>query len=111
MGVVSWVRSLVDSCRLWPLTQLWAGWSVIFALSFAWKFYSLGETAFDVKHLGSEFETMLYYSIVTFTALGFGDIVPITAEAARWVMAEVITGYVMLGGLISIMATKLARRS
>jgi hypothetical protein len=28
-----------------------------------------------------------------------------------WVMAEVIIGYVMLGGLISIFANKLARRS
>jgi Na+/proline symporter len=32
-------------------------------------------------------------------------------EAAWWVMAEVIVGYVMLGGMISIFATKLARRS
>jgi len=37
--------------------------------------------------------------------------VPKTNAAAWWVMAEVITGYVMLGGLISIFANKLARRS
>jgi hypothetical protein len=28
-----------------------------------------------------------------------------------WVMLEVILGYIMLGGLISIFANKLARRS
>ena len=33
-----------------------------------------------------------------------------THQAARWVMAEVILGYIMLGGLISIFANKLARR-
>lgn len=54
---------------------------------------------------------MIYYSVVTFTTLGFGDITPLTNEATSWVMAEVITGYVMLGGLISIFATMLARRS
>jgi hypothetical protein len=54
---------------------------------------------------------MIYYSVVTFTTLGFGDIVPKTNLAALLVMAEVILGYVMLGGLISIFATKLARRS
>jgi hypothetical protein len=54
---------------------------------------------------------MVYYSVVTFTTLGFGDVIPNTIEASRWVMAEVIIGYIMLGGLISILANKLARRS
>ncbi|HUU27424.1 MAG TPA: pentapeptide repeat-containing protein [archaeon] len=91
--------------------SLWAGWSIAFALGFAYKFFSLGPGAFEVIKLDWTLETMLYYSVVTFTTLGFGDIIPETAEAARWVMAEVILGYIMLGGLISIMATKLARRS
>jgi hypothetical protein len=54
---------------------------------------------------------MLYFSLVTFTTLGFGDVTPITVAARRWVMLEVIIGYIMLGGLISIFASKLARRS
>jgi hypothetical protein len=49
--------------------------------------------------------------VVTFTTLGFGDIIPVTTKASWWVMAEVVTGYVMLGGLISILANKLARRN
>ena len=59
----------------------------------------------------SDWAPMLYYSVVTFTTLGFGDIVPRTQEAAWWIMAEVVMGYFMLGGLITILATKLARRS
>jgi len=58
-----------------------------------------------------EFITFLYFSVVTFTTLGFGDITPFNHAAEVWVMAEVILGYVMLGGLISIFANKLARRS
>ncbi|MEW5913380.1 MAG: pentapeptide repeat-containing protein [Thermodesulfobacteriota bacterium] len=93
----------------------WILWSLIFAVGFACVFYYLNlnpaAPAFKIHHgLPNDFHTMLYYSVVTFTTLGFGDITPLTREAAYWVMAEVILGYVMLGGLISIFATKLARR-
>ncbi|MHB9030154.1 MAG: pentapeptide repeat-containing protein, partial [Candidatus Latescibacterota bacterium] len=90
---------------------LWTFWSVSFALLFAFEFYNLGKDAFWVSNLPWSFTTAIYYSVVTFTTLGFGDIVPKTIEAAGWVMAEVIIGYIMLGGLISIFATKIARRS
>ncbi|WP_407635548.1 potassium channel family protein [Fundidesulfovibrio putealis] len=53
----------------------------------------------------------MYFSFVTFSTLGFGDIHPVTPEARIWVMAEVMLGYIMLGGLISILANKLARRA
>ena len=53
----------------------------------------------------------LYFSIVTFTTLGFGDIVAATFTARILVTLEVIVGYIMLGGLISIFANKFARRS
>lgn len=46
--------------------------------------------------------TTIFYSVVTFTTLCFGDVVPETL----WVMAEV-----MLGGLISIFANKMVRRN
>ncbi len=114
--------------RLWWLTcdcgrsfLLWAFWSLILAAGFAAAFhFLLGPDAFDVHRvtmngvehgLPKNFWTMLYYSVVTFTTLGFGDVVPLTPAAAWWVMAEVVVGYIMLGGLISILATKLARRS
>ena len=53
----------------------------------------------------------MYYSVVTFTTLGFGDIVPSQPWARGIVALEVVLGYVMFGGLISIFANKLARRS
>jgi len=55
--------------------------------------------------------TPYYFSIVTFTTLGFGDIKPLNLAGEIWISIEVILGYVMLGGLISILANKLARRS
>jgi hypothetical protein len=99
-------------CNYGKSPIIWASWSVFFAVGFAAVYYFfLGERAFEVSDLGWRFSTMLYYSVVTFTTLGFGDVTPRTQEAAWWIMLEVIMGYVMLGGLISIFATKLARRS
>ncbi len=107
--VTYWIWWILADCGRSIL--LWAGWSVVLAILFGVRFFTLGPKAFAVDHLPWSFSSMLYYSVVTFTTLGFGDIKPFTNEAAWWVMAEVIAGYVMLGGLISILANKLARRS
>lgn len=106
---IYWLWLIFADCgrSLWP----WLCWSIAMAIGFGVKFYSMGESAFCIKNLDYSLSSMIYYSVVTFTTLGFGDITPQSHEAARWVMAEVITGYIMLGGLISIFATKLARRS
>ncbi len=108
--VVYWIWWILADCG--RSFFRWVCWSVGLAIIFGCVFfYMLGFDAFQVDRLDWNLSTMLYYSVVTFTTLGFGDITPNTNEAAWWVMAEVIVGYVMLGGLISILANKLARRS
>lgn len=52
-----------------------------------------------------------YFSVVTLTTLGYGDILPVSATAQMLVVLEVSIGYVMLGGFISILSNKLARRA
>ncbi len=94
----------------------WALWSLIFALYFAGNFWLIDYAfptafSFDTAIQDRSLWSFIYYSVVTFTTLGFGDIIPTLAWVQRWVMAEVIMGYIMLGGLISILANKLARRS
>jgi len=98
----------------------WVSWSVGFAIFFGFAYY-----CFPWLHwfwlpkvtLGSEAQvfrslfTPFYFSIVTFTTLGFGDVTPQNLAGEIWITTEVIVGYIMLGGLISILATKLARRS
>jgi len=107
--IIYWIWWIFADCGRSFLR--WALWSIFLVFFFAAIFFSLGKEAFSITNLKFSFETMLYYSVVTFTTLGFGDITPQTIEASRWVMAEVIAGYIMLGGLISILANKLARRS
>jgi uncharacterized protein YjbI with pentapeptide repeats len=88
----------------------WAAVSVALAMIFGLIMMEMGEGSFEVKHNTGPF-AYIYYSVVTFTTLGFGDIVPKTWPAQLLVTAEVILGYIMLGGLISILANKVARRS
>ena len=107
---VFWVWLILSDCGRSMI--LWAAWSAVLAASFGLVFFhALGQRAFAVAHLDWSVATCIYYSVVTFTTLGFGDIVPKTSEAAWWVTAEVILGYIMLGGLLSILANKLARRA
>ncbi len=55
--------------------------------------------------------TPFYYSIVTLTTLGFGDVTPKSLCGEVLVTVEVIAGYVTLGLLVSILANKVARRA
>ena len=50
--------------------------------------------------------TPLYFSAVTFSTLGFGDVTPCSLAGEAFVMIEVFLGYLALGGAISIFATK-----
>ncbi len=52
-----------------------------------------------------------YYSVVTFTTLGYGDILPSSWFGEMLVILEVVVGYSTLGLLLSILANKVARRS
>ena len=102
------------SCNCGQSPGLWALWSSIIAVSFGFIFYLIdiiGCPDFELTELNHNLWSMMYYSVVTFTTLGFGDIIPKSNLAASLVMIEVILGYIMLGGLISIFADKIARRS
>jgi len=50
--------------------------------------------------------TPFYFSVVTFSTLGFGDVTPCNIVGQLAVMLEVLLGYAMLGGAISIFTTK-----
>jgi voltage-gated potassium channel Kch len=48
----------------------------------------------------------IYFSVVTFTTLGYGDIVPASGVGQVLVIFEVCTGYVMGGLLVTILARR-----
>lgn len=53
----------------------------------------------------------IYFSVVTMTTLGFGDVLPKTSFAQIVVVLQVLSGYVMLGGLLAILTNKMGRRA
>jgi hypothetical protein len=55
--------------------------------------------------------TPYYFSIVTYTTLGFGDVKPNSLGGEILVSLEVILGYVTLGLLLAVLADKIVRRS
>ena len=106
---------------------LWASWSILFVFLFAiaYRFPFPSWTSLWLADFTPHFHQItgtysgkpltfwdcFYFSVVTFTTLGFGDVVADNTAARFLVTLEVIFGYVMLGGLISIFANKLASRS
>lgn len=125
-------QELIENCKddwkmfllikLWAITCdcgrsifRWLIWSLFFALSFGIFYNLIGPCSFDLEKTSNNWSwyAPYYYSIVTFTTLGFGDITPkITLWGLQMIVTlEVILGYIMLGGLISIFANKLARRA
>lgn len=85
----------------------WFAWTVGLILLFSILFSMTGLDYGEHRTWLSPF----YYSVVTFTTLGYGDVVPASTEAQIFAMLEVFTGYIMLGGLLSIFTNKIARRA
>ncbi len=121
---------LAVAMNKWP-PPLWLLWKVtcncgrsfwrwvvactLIALLFGFVFYAFATWGSAVVQLEDpewierepNLFTYFYFSIVTFTTLGFGDVTPTRLLGEILVTIEVILGYVGLGGLISIFTTKL----
>ena len=100
--------------RIWWLTSdcgrslsRWGAWTVVLAIAFAAAY---GMVDVDFGDYPTELSP-LYYSVVTLTTLGYGDVLPASQAAQVLVIAQVVIGYVMLGGLLSIFATRMGRRA
>jgi len=92
--------------------SLWLTWSVALAAGFGFAFrYAVRQFLVNGEQTAVSLFDAMYFSIITFTTLGLGDVLPVDWVGKVWVAAEVVVGYLKLGGLISIFADKLARRS
>ena len=54
-----------------------------------------------------DFLECLYFSVVTFTTLGYGDIHPVSDIGRIIVITEVSIGYIMLGLLVAIFSRRM----
>lgn len=65
----------------------------------------------DYSNSSGTWFTPFYYSLVTYTTLGFGDVTADSLIGEMLVISEVIAGYFTLGLLLAILANTVARRS
>lgn len=88
---------------LWRWGSLTAAITVAFGLAYEASAVSYAEP----RTLLSPY----YFSLVTLTTLGYGDVLPTSTASQGLVMLEVVLGHLLFGGLLSILSTKLARRA
>ena len=104
-AAIYWIWWLTSDCGRSIIR--WGAWTFMIAV-----FYAVAYTFVDVDYGPYRTDiSPLYFSIVTMTTLGFGDSLPSSLPAQIVTMTEVVLGYVMLGGLLSIFASKMARRA
>jgi hypothetical protein len=103
-GLIDYGRSLARPLLYAALLCLLFGLVYLADMRLAWGLMDYSGSARDVL-------TPFYYSIVTYTTLGFGDITPVHWGGEALVIAEVLLGYTTLGVLLSILANKVARRA
>lgn len=65
----------------------------------------------DYSNSAGTWFTPFYYSVVTYTTLGYGDVTANSLFGEILVISEVIVGYFTLGLLLAILANTIARRS
>ncbi|WP_105167624.1 pentapeptide repeat-containing protein [Pseudoalteromonas sp. T1lg23B] len=106
---------------LWLLTSdcgksgyLLGGWATLLILLFSVLFWYLSPDHLNYpEHLQTMKESWfvhLYYSVATFTTLGYGDISPKTLLAMVLASIEVIIGFIFLGLLITLFSNKITAK-
>jgi len=107
-NIVYYIWLVISDCG-----QSFSRWfvsSIVICLLFGFIYSSYPESFFLANDRIPTGFTFYYFSVINFTTLGFGDIVPKDLWGEIVVTIEVIVGYMMLGGLISIISTKFIPR-
>ncbi|MEM7516633.1 MAG: pentapeptide repeat-containing protein, partial [Planctomycetota bacterium] len=103
--IVYWIWFATSDCGRSLLR--WALWTIALASAFGALY-----TQVHIEYANEEtWLSPFYFSVVTLTTLGYGDAVPVGAAAQSIAMMEVVLGYMMLGGVLSIFSNKMARRA
>lgn len=101
--------------QVWRLTsdcgrsfQRWGILTSALVVAFALLY---GYVGLDTGHHQAGFLSDLYFSVVTMTTLGYGDVLPRTGLGQVLVIVQVVCGYLSLGGLLSIFGNKMSCRA
>lgn len=103
--------------RLWRLSSnygvsiwRWQAWLLSIAAFFGFVYWKFELIKYSNPLLGPvEGYSHFYFSFITITTLGFGDIIAKKGAGEVVVTLEVLLGYMMLGGLMGIFTKKFIR--
>lgn len=95
-------KALSRDTRLWPHLAGMIGSVAVLLLGFAWAYSRLGliDTTRAFPTAVYSFWTALYFSVITFSTVGYGDIRP-DGVARALAAVQGLGGYVVLGILVS----------
>lgn len=94
--------------KAWTSYSVLACWGMAANIAFA-TFYYVNRSSFKGLEVGN-FINALYFSFITFTTVGYGDITPATTLSQVVVMVEIILGYLTLGCMVFLIGHKVAHR-
>lgn len=103
-GLIDHGRSLAKVGFYAFIIATFYGLIYLMDMSFGWEIM-------DYSNSARTWFTPFYYSVVTYTTLGFGDVTADSLFGEIFVISEVIIGYFTLGLLLAILANTIARRS
>ncbi len=92
----------------WSSYTVLACWAIAFNAFMAYKINCLPSESFE--GINGNFWSAFYYSIVTFTTLGYGDIHPCPGIGMFYAGTIAVVGYVVLGVLIYLIARKVDKK-
>mgnify|MGYP001818093408 FL=1 len=97
-------RSLIKVALYATIIAMLYGLVYLADMTFGWEIM-------DYSNSAQTWFTPFYYSVVTYTTLGYGDVTANSLFGEMLVISEVIVGYFTLGLLLAILANTIARRS
>ena len=103
-GLIDYGRSLRR------VAALGSGLAILYGFGY-WIAWWWGKTLLCYPLSANNWFGPFYFSIVTFTTLGFGDVKPNGVLGEMLTSSEVIFGYITLGLLLAVLAEKIARRA
>jgi len=102
-GLIDHGRSLAKVSFYAFIIATFYGFIYLLDMTYDWKIM-------DYSNSAKTWFTPFYYSVVTYTTLGFGDVTADSLFGELFVISEVIMGYFTLGLLLAILANTIARR-
>ncbi len=103
-GLIDHGRSLIKVAFYAFIIATFYGLIYLMDMTYNWQIM-------DYSNSAQTWFTPFYYSVVTYTTLGFGDVTANSLFGEIFVISEVILGYFTLGLLLAILANTIARRS